>query len=155
MQYPIGCWSGDSECRCQSGNPARILAAVKPLDAHLPPDEAIRCAFIRYIDHGLNCAAEYRALMFSSTPQVLAFTSILDEDACERSPALRMLIATLDAGIAQGLFSPCDTPRTAQAIWCAMFGLLARLLIEQGVSEAQRAHLMHCQIDLIMKGLKA
>lgn len=134
---------------------ARILAAVSPLDERLPPNQAIREAFIRYVEHGLSCAAEYRALMFSSSPQVLAFTSVLGEGACEMSPALRGLAASINEGIAQGLFAPCDAQLTAQAIWSAMFGLLARLLIEQDIPDTQRARLMNRQIDLIMKGLEA
>lgn len=134
---------------------ARILAAVKPLDECLPPHEAIREAFIRYIEHGMSCAAEYRALMFSSSPQILAFTSVMHEGACETSPALKMLTTTLEAGVEQGLFAPCDARLTAQAIWSAMFGLLARLLIEQNVPEVQRMKLIHREIDLIMKGLEA
>lgn len=134
---------------------AQILAAVRPLDESLPPDEAIRAAFMRYVEGGLNWAAEYCALMFSSSPQVLAFTSVLGEDKCAIRPALRMLMGTLEAGIAQGLFAPCDVPLTAQAIWSAMFGLLARLLIEQDVSEVQRIKLLNREIDIVMKGLKA
>lgn len=134
---------------------ASILAAVKPLDEQLPPNEAIRSAFVRYVEYGLSCAAEYRALMFNSSPQVLAFTSVMGEGACETSPALRMLTTTLEAGVEQGLFAPCDVRLTAQAIWSAMFGLLARLLIEQNVPETQRTKLMNREIDLIMKGLEA
>ncbi len=133
---------------------ARIMACARPLDETLPPDEAIRAAFTGYVENGHKNSAEYRALMFSTSPQVLGFTSVLGDGKCEARPALQLLMGTLNAGIQQGLFGPCDPALTAQAIWAAMFGLLARLLIEKDVSPAQRAKLINRQIELILKGLR-
>lgn len=132
----------------------RILASVQPTDASMPPDEAIRAAFMGYIDSGLRHAAEYRALMFSSSAQILDFTSVLEEGVCERRPAFNGLIAALKTGIASGLFAPCDVNLTAQSLWSAMFGLLARLIIERNVSPEQQSKLKERQIDILLKGLK-
>lgn len=140
-------------CVLQQGY-ARILDAVKPPDADLPPDEMIRAAFTRYVESALTWAAEYRALMFSSSPQVLAFTSVLGEGMCEARPALSLLVHALELGITQGLFAPCDAQLTAQALWSAVFGLLARLLIERDVAAQQRSKLLNRQIDILMKGLR-
>jgi len=131
---------------------ARILAAVQPPGEHTQPDEAIRAALTRYVENGLVWGAEYRALMFSSSPSVLAFTSVLGES--ESGPALRMLASTLEEGVARGMFAPCDARLTAQAVWSAAFGLLARLLVERDVPEARRTRLIYREIDILLRGLR-
>lgn len=133
---------------------ARILEAVSPLDETLPPDVTMAEAFTRYVEGALAWAAEYRAIMFNASPQVLAFTSVLSEESCEARPALRRLICTLELGIAQELFAPCNVHLTAQALWSAVFGLLARLLTENDISEQHRRKLLQRQIDIMMKGLR-
>lgn len=132
----------------------RILASVKPLDSDLPPDEAIRLSFTRYIKSALQQPAEYRAIMFSSQPRILEFTSVLGEGVCEKRPALMRLVSALESGVATGLFTPCDTQLTAQALWSAMFGLLSRLIVEQDVPVEQTDKLIQCQIELLLKGLR-
>lgn len=134
---------------------ACICKAVKPPDNHLPPDEMIRAGFMGYVESAFTMAVEYRAVMFSSSPQVLAFTSVLGEGISQARPALKQLIHSLELGMSQGLFAPCDAELTAQALWSAVFGLTTRLMIEENVPERQRIKLLERQIDIILKGLKA
>lgn len=132
----------------------KILTAVNPQDDNLPTDEIIRVSLIRYIESALEWQSEYKAVMLSSMPQILDFTSILSEGTCEKRPALMMLVSALETGISEELFAPCDTRLTAQAIWSAVFGLTIRLMIECDVSEKQRTKLIECQVNMILKGLK-
>ena len=130
----------------------RILRAIPRPDSGLAPDEAIRAAIKGYIEAALSCPFEYKAVMLDSSPQVLAFTSVLGD--LENRPAFSALVSTLEAGISGGLFSPCDTTLTAQAIWSAMFGLLIRLIIEGNVTPERRSSLIDRQIEIILKGLR-
>jgi hypothetical protein len=92
-------------------------------------------------------------IMLDTSPQILAFTSVLS--AKENSPALQAMISTLERGIEIGVFAPCDTQLTARAIWSSMFGLVIRLIIEGNVPPDQQAALIDCQIEFILKELKA
>lgn len=132
----------------------RILAALKPLESDMPPEEALCTSFIGYIEGMLAWSLEYKALMLSSSPEVLDFTSVLGEGISEKRPALKMMAATLERGIAQGVFAPCDAGLTAQVIWSAAYGLLTRLTVEKDVSADQQTKLMRRQIDIILKGLR-
>lgn len=139
-------------CVLQEGY-RRILAALKPLQGNLRPDEAIRASFMGYMQSMMEWSAEYKALMLSSSPAILEFTSVLGEGMCEKRAALQVLVASLEAGIAQGLFAPCDARLTAQALWSSVFGLLTRLIVEKDVSPEQRDRLMRRQMDILLKGL--
>lgn len=132
----------------------RILSALKPPGDDLSPEEALRASFEEYIEAMLGWSSEYLALMTSASPQILAFTSVLGEGMCEARPALALLSRTLETGISQGRFAPCDPQLTAQALWSAAFGLLMRLAVEKDVSPEQRAKLMRRQMDIILKGLQ-
>lgn len=132
----------------------KILASIQPLEEEgLPAGERIRRSIVSYISGVLAWPAEYRSVMFSSKPDVLAATSVLDEDVCEKRAAFRWLVSTIETGVAEGIFAPCDARLTAQALWCSMFGLVMRLIIEAPVPEKQQAALIDRQIDLMMKGL--
>ena len=135
-------------CVLQEGY-KKILTALKPPSSDLSPDEALRVSFTGYMEGMMEWSGEYKALMLSSSPQILDFTSVLSEGMCAKRPALKMLAATLEAGISQGIFAPCDTELTAQALWSAAFGLLIRLIVEKDVSPQQQTKLMQRQIDII------
>ncbi|MCL2031173.1 MAG: TetR/AcrR family transcriptional regulator [Oscillospiraceae bacterium] len=132
-----------------------ILTAVRPPDEAMPPDEAIRAALINYVYNGMRNAAEYRSIMFNSSGPVLEVTAVLAEGASEKRPALRELAAALSAGVAAGLFAPCDIELTAQTIWSAVYGLLARLIVERDIPPRQRSRLIERQIDMLLRGIRA
>ncbi|WCF05929.1 TetR/AcrR family transcriptional regulator [Paenibacillus thiaminolyticus] len=133
-------------------NYQKIMDAIKTKSENLSPDEEIRTAIMSYIETALQWPNEYRAIMLDSSPQILAFTSMLGNN--ETRPALTEMVSILDKGVEDGMFAPCDTQITARAIWSAMFGLLIRLIVEEDVPQEQRAALIERQTDLILKGLK-
>lgn len=141
-------------CVLQEGY-QRILTSITPPEPGLPPDEAIRTSFVSFIQSVLQWPEEYKAFMLSSSPQILEVTSVLGEGKCEARPTLMKLATVLEAGIATGMFAPCDTRLTAQALWSAVFGLLFRLIIERDVSKEQRAALIQRQLDILLKGISA
>lgn len=140
-------------CVLQDGY-RRILDEIQPPSHDLPPDQAIRASFSGYFESVLTWSAEYKAVMLSSSPQILEFTAVLKEGICEKRPAIMALVATLESGVKDGLFAPCDTQLTAQAIWSGMFGLLLRIIIEEDVSSEQQTKLFKRQMDIILKGLR-
>lgn len=132
----------------------QLLKTIKPPEAGLTPDESIRVSIRNYIESFLLKPQEYKAIMLSSSPQVLGFTSLLHQGSSEARPALMALIRSLQDGVDSGLFAPCNLELTAQAIWSAMYGLLIRLIVEQDITTAQQTKLIERQIEIILKGLK-
>jgi len=132
----------------------RIIKAVESVDPNLPPDEIIRSSMKGYISNCLRWSSLYKAMMFSSSPQVLEITAVLEAGICEKRPALGGLIQALEAGISEGIIKPCDVELTAQVLWSSMFGLLSRLIIEQNISPEHMDKLMNRQIDILLKGLR-
>lgn len=133
----------------------KILASIRPSKAVLPPDEALRASMRSFIMGVLEWPSEYLAAMLSKKPEVLAVTSVLDADVCEKREAFRRLAAAIEDGISGDIFAPCDPVITAQALWCALFGLAARLIIENAPPDERRQRLIDRQIDILMKGLYA
>jgi AcrR family transcriptional regulator len=131
----------------------RIMNAIRREGKDQPPEEAMRTGIRSYIETVLQWPKEYKMVMLDTSPLILAFTSILS--AKENSPALQAMISTLERGIEMGMFAPCDTQLIARAIWSSMFGLVIRLIIEGNVPPDQQTALIDCQIEFIMKGLKA
>jgi AcrR family transcriptional regulator len=131
----------------------RIMKSVRREGQDQPPDEAMRTGIRSYMETVLQWPKEYKMIMLNTSPQILAFTSILS--AKETSPALQAMISILERGIEMGMFTPCDTKLAARAIWSSMFGLVIRLIIEGNVPPDQQSALVTCQIDFIMKRLKA
>jgi hypothetical protein len=131
----------------------RIMKSVRREDQDQPPEEAMRTGIRSYMETVLQWPKEYKMVMLDTSPQILAYTSVLS--AKENSPALQTMISTLEQGIEMGVFAPCDTQLTARAIWSSMFGLVIRLIIEGNVPPDQQSELINCQIEFIMKGLES
>ena len=132
----------------------RIMDSIQPASDNLPADELFRTTALNFMEGILKWPNEYKAIMLNSSPQILEFTSVLGEGNCEKHPALMVMVRTLEKGISEGLFVPCDTQLTSQVIWSAMYGLHIRLIIEQSVTHEHSMRLIERQIDLILKGLK-
>ena len=132
----------------------KILSSVQLTSEGLPADKQFRTSATNFFDSVMKWSNEYKAIMLDSSPQILEFTSVLGEGQCEKQPAMMALVATLEKGISESLFAPCDTQLTAQVIWSAMFGLMIRLMIERNVSQEQKTRLFNHQIELILKGLR-
>lgn len=131
----------------------RILASIRKPERGLPADETIKASMKYYITGVLEWPAEYRALMLSSKPEILSVTAVLGEDVCEIRESFRMFASAIEEGIASGIFAPCDPVLTAQALWCSMFGLATRLIIEGAVSDERQDALINRQIELLVKGI--
>jgi len=131
-----------------------ILRSVQAPDQHLKPDESLRITISRFIEGVLHEPEAYKMIMLNTSPQVLGFTSVLGEGCVEKRSALMALASTLEIGISDGLFAPCDTHITAQVIWSSVFGLLMRLIIERDITPQQRSRLINRLIDFILKGLR-
>jgi len=132
----------------------KIIKSVKPADTDSSPDEIIRASMKGYIYNCLEWSSLYKAMMFSSSPQILDITAVLEEGILEKRPAFKGLVQALEIGISAGTFESCNVELTAQTLWSAMFGLLSRLIIEQNTSQEYMDKLINRQIDIILKGLR-
>ncbi|MDR0885366.1 MAG: TetR/AcrR family transcriptional regulator [Clostridiales Family XIII bacterium] len=131
----------------------RILSAIAPITDDLSPDEMIRISFKNYIFSALTWRSEWKAFMLSSADTILAHTSILEEKSSEKRRALAELCHTIENGIEIGTFATCDVELTAQVLWSAMYGLLARLMIEENITQMQQNKLIDRQLDILIKGI--
>ncbi len=130
----------------------KIIAAVRPPDPSLPPDQVLWAFMARFAKVAMDDKLGYQALMLSSAPAVLAVTSVLGEDDLDKRAAMQGLMGQLKRGIAQGIFAPCDVGLTAQVLWSGMFGILTRGMIE-GLPPERIETLLHRQAEIYMKGL--
>jgi len=131
----------------------RILASIKLPAPDLSPDDAIRFSIKNYIVSALQWKSEWKAFMFRSEDSILAYTSVLEEKSSEKRQALAELCNIIERGVTMGLFAQCDVELTAQALWSAMFGILARLIIEKNITETQTNKLINRQIDILIRGI--
>jgi hypothetical protein len=116
------------------------------------PDQVIRTSMLRFGRLAMEGGIGYHALMLSSAPGILAMTSVLGEDDVQNRPAMKGLAQEIQRGVDLGLFAPCDAELTAQALWSATFGVLARGMMEK-VSPERMDKLLERQADILMKGL--
>ena len=95
----------------------------------------------------------YQVVMQSKLPSVQKQTAILQENLRQHRKSIAMLCTCLEEGIACGEFSVEQVELRAQGIWCCVYGLLERILIEQPVP-AYRDKVIEEVLDLIMASLR-
>ncbi|MDF2922197.1 MAG: transcriptional regulator, TetR family [Paenibacillaceae bacterium] len=134
----------------QPGVRAGVDSAVNPPD---DPKQQITGRFSAYIRAALSFPDEYKAFMLHDDPSILARTSLLEHGISNRSETMRLLRDTIESGVAQGQFAPCDAELTAQVLWAAVFGLTMKLIMEKNVEAEQTERLVERQLSLLMRGL--
>ncbi len=132
----------------------RILAAIQSVPSTPDrPDAEIRAAFGRYLAVVLADPEEFKAILLSTDPAVLARTAVLHRGVAGRSPSIGWLAAVIERGMQSGRLRAGDPELTAQILWSATFGLTVRLALETDVDPAQRTRLIDRHFDLLFQGL--
>ena len=116
------------------------------------PDRAMESFLLKFCDNALKNPDAFREVMFDRTDAVLEYTSFLSEPTKYR--AVNRLANLINAGVEQGSFEPCDPALTARAIMGALFGLIARLLTEKGITKDRQFRLIVTEIKLLLRGLR-
>ena len=117
------------------------------------PAAQLRATLFGYVRGMLEDPLLYQVVMQSKLPSVQKQTAILQENLRQHRKSIAMLCTCPEEGIACGEFSVEQVELRAQGIWCCVYGLLERILIEQPVP-AYRDKVIEEVLDLIMASLR-
>lgn len=106
----------------------------------------------RFIRYATEMGEEYKIVMFSESPAILARTSVLHPGAAAEKPAVTMLRDTLKKILADCSCDESHLEVLAQIIWASTFGLIIRLIIEK-VDQNQKDRLIDAYIDFVLNAL--
>ncbi len=118
------------------------------------PEEKLRKMTRKYIEVSLQMPDEYMTVQLNSTPGVVSQTASLFKGAAEKKPALKILFQCLREIYRDGNIDDSVIELTAQVIAASTFGLIMRLIIEQGlVSAEHRNNLIDHFINTAVDGM--
>ena len=90
----------------------------------------IESRFLAYAEAVLDNPVYYKAVMFSGKAAILEHTRILDKDAIQNRAAFKELIESIEEGIEKKQIRKTDPVMLAQILWCSVFGILTRGILE-------------------------
>lgn len=110
----------------------QIAQAVRSeLIINASADAKLKGAFAAYIGAARNHAMEYKAIMTSSDPKIMKWTSMLGKDQELSNSGLAMLKENLDAGMHEGLYKEMTSTIMAQLLWSCLFGFTLKVIVEE------------------------
>lgn len=115
--------------------------------------DRLRCTLHSYLTGMLKQPLLYQVIMQSSLPHVQEQTAILQEDLRLRRKSIAMLCECLEGGVKHGEFQVRQTELRAQSIWCCIYGLLERIIVEQPEASYQE-RIIKEMLDLILDSLR-
>ena len=117
------------------------------------PAAQLRATLYGYICGMLEDPLLYQVILQSKLPAVQKQTAILQENLRQHRKSIAMLCTCLEEGVTCGEFRVEQVELRAQSIWCCVYGLLERILIEQPPL-AYRDKVIEEMLDLIMASLQ-
>lgn len=140
--------------KLMSENYAKLVKALSVLQtADQPSTEKLRQSALRFITLAVQMGDTYKSLMLSSSPAILAHTSVLQQGAAKERSAIAMLCGALKEQPAMAGKDDSYIEQTAQIIWSTAFGLAIRILVEQVDKEQQKKLIQHAA-DFVLKALE-
>lgn len=132
----------------------KILARMVAIPVNREePEKTIIASFKAYIDLVMESPLEYQAVLFNEIEEVKSQVAILSSGVSENRQTMRMLCEMIRIGVGQGRFRAADIEMTAQIIWTATFGLVARLMLEKDLSGEQRQALIEHHFEILLHGM--
>lgn len=132
-------------------NILRIIQQI--MASEKTPAAQLRATLYGYICGMLEDPLLYQVILQSKLPAVQKQTAILQENLRQHRKSIAMLCTCLEEGVACGEFRVEQVELRAQSIWCCVYGLLERILIEQPPL-AYRDKVIEEMLDLIMASLQ-
>ena len=117
--------------------------------------EAIAESMRRYVRVSLRRPELFKAVLLSSIGPAQAGTNVLAKGVSAGRKSLGLLVDALERGMASGSFVRADSELTAQALWAAMYGLTARIVLEALRPGKRRSALIERQIEIVIRGIMA
>lgn len=115
--------------------------------------ETLRQNLQKFINYATEMGEEYKIIMLSESPAILARTSVLRRGSISDRPAAALLLNTLKGIFPDGNCEESRLDLLAQVIWASTFGLILRLIIEK-VDEDQKKRLTEAYLDFVVNALK-
>lgn len=116
-------------------------------------EETLRQGLRRFINYATEMGEEYKIIMLSESPVILARTSVLHQGAVADKQAMALLHNILKEIFTDRNYDESRLEILAQVIWASTFGLILRLIIEK-VDEVQKERLTDAYLDFVVNALK-
>lgn len=117
------------------------------------PEEKVFSAFRGYIDFVMARPSLFKALLLQDIGPAGSALKALGSGVSRQRKTFELLTGILRSGMDSGDFAPADPELTGQALWAAVFGLAARLAIEDAPSDRVTA-LAERQLRILIRGLR-
>lgn len=117
------------------------------------PGAQLRCTLYSYLHGMLENPLLYQIIMQSKLPAVQEQTSILQENLRQNRKSIALLCECLEAGVQSKEFYVEHVELRAQSIWCCIYGLLERIILEQPAEE-YRDRIIDEMVALILASVK-
>lgn len=134
-----------------------LRASLEKIGAEVKnPVELLAAGMHAYVTFAGEHPRLFKAILLQDIGPSQDRVNALSPGVARQRKTFEMLAGLVAKGVAEGLFSPCDPEITAQAVWAAMFGLAARMALEQGGRNgAGRRHaIVERQVEIIIRGLR-
>jgi len=130
----------------------RVLDAANGED---DPRQALRKSIRAYVAFALEKPEFFKSLLLEPVGPSGVGIEVFATGVSRRRRSFGFLAECLVRGMDAGLFAKADPEITAQAVWAAMFGLTARLVIEGKDLRGAGGRIAEREIELILRGLSA
>lgn len=119
-----------------------------------PADELIAEALRNYIESSARRPELFKAVLLRPAGTELEGTRVLGQGVSASRESMSILAGQIERGMVSGLFARADPELCAQAIWAAMYGLTARIVLEGMPPGKRRKALIDREIAILVGGLK-
>jgi len=117
------------------------------------PKDKIRKMTHSYILLALQMPEQYKSIMLNSSADILSHTSVLFDGASTKRQAVAILCQCLKQIDKYKNTDDKHIELTAQIIWATTFGLIIRMIIENGIDDTQKNLLIQHHIQFIEDGI--
>jgi AcrR family transcriptional regulator len=121
------------------------------------PSTLIAEGFKAYVTFACEHSSLFKFVLLQDIGPSQVKVNVLSPGIAGQRRTFELLAGIISRGTAEGSFEACDPETTAQAVWAAMFGLAARIVLEAATSEAgkkTRNLVMERHIEIILRGLR-
>ncbi len=130
---------------------ARLLETLEGIGArHSDPVEQMRSCCRAYVDFGLQHPDHYRVTFLLTHEGEMPHFGTAEPMGMK---AFMYLRSGVEACIAQGRFRPVDVDIASQAVWAALHGITALLIVKPGFPWAEKDRVIDTVIDGAIRGL--
>jgi AcrR family transcriptional regulator len=132
-----------------------ILGRLNRLRMAAEDPEATFLSMARsYVELALRNRNMFRAVLLEDIGAANRQVWLLEEGIAKNRESLAALARIIGTYVENGAFMPVDLEETAVAVWCALHGLVVRLLVEDPVPRALWEKRLKQLIGLLVRGLR-